>query len=111
MGLVSAGVSLERRLSLPDALLSRTDLRDLGLPRRAVDAVVRALPVVELPGFSRPFVRVGDYRELVEHSTYRGDRVRGVVQSPVQTSPRRTAAQAASAQGCSSPTRPNRGSA
>jgi hypothetical protein len=31
-------------------MLSRTDLRDLGLERRAVDAVFRALPVVKLLG-------------------------------------------------------------
>jgi hypothetical protein len=60
----------------PDAFLSRTDLGELGLERRAVDAVFRALPVVVLPGYSRPLVRVADYLELVERSTYTGDRVR-----------------------------------
>jgi hypothetical protein len=64
------------RLANPDALLSRTDLRELGLGRRAVDAVFRAIPVVVLPGYSRPLVRVADYLGLVERSTYRGDRVR-----------------------------------
>ena len=68
--------SLEERLGNPDALLSRTNLRELGLPRRAVDAVFRACPVVVLPGYSRPLVLVRDYLELVELSTYRGDRVR-----------------------------------
>jgi hypothetical protein len=29
-----------------------------------------------LPGYSRPFVRVADYVELVERATYRDDRVR-----------------------------------
>jgi hypothetical protein len=64
------------RLGDPDAFLSRTDLRELGLERRAVDAVFRALPVVVLPGYSRPLIRVSDYLELVEASTYRGGRVR-----------------------------------
>jgi hypothetical protein len=32
--------------------------------------------VVVLPGYSRPLVLVRDYLELVERSTYRGDRVR-----------------------------------
>jgi hypothetical protein len=41
-----------------------------------VDAVFRALPVVVLPGYSRPLVRVSDYLELIEQSTYAGDRVR-----------------------------------
>lgn len=66
----------DERLELPDAFLSRTDLRELGLERRAVDAVFRAVPVVSLPGYSRPLIRVADYRALIEASTYRGDRVR-----------------------------------
>ena len=36
-------------LETPGALLSRTHLRELGLERRAVDAVFRALDVVILP--------------------------------------------------------------
>ena len=64
------------RLANPDALLSRTDLRELGLERRAVDAVFRVLPVVVLPGYSRPLIRVADYLAVLEASTYRGDRVR-----------------------------------
>lgn len=64
------------RLANPDAVLSRGDLGELGLPRRAVDAVFRALPVIVLPGYSRPMVRVGDYLAFVGEHTYRGDRVR-----------------------------------
>ena len=64
------------RLDNPDAFLSRSDLRELGLERRAVDAVFRACPVVVFPGYSRPLVRVSDYRALVDQSTYSGDRVR-----------------------------------
>ena len=67
---------LQERLELPEALLSRTDLAALGLPRRAVDAVFLELDVVVLPGYSRPFVRVRDYIELVDRSTYADDRVR-----------------------------------
>jgi hypothetical protein len=58
------------------ALLSRGDLRELGLERRAVDAVFRALDVVVLPGYSRPMVRAEDYRRLLDECTYRGDKVR-----------------------------------
>lgn len=61
---------------MPEALLSRTDLAALGLPRRAVDAVFRALDVLVLPGYSGPMVRATDYLELVERATYRDDRVR-----------------------------------
>ena len=73
---VRARPSASDRLANPDALLSRTDLRELGLERRAVDAVFRALPVVVLPGYRRPLIRVRDYLELLARSTYDGDRVR-----------------------------------
>ena len=63
-------------LSTDGALLTRSHLRELGLERRAVDAVFRELECVFLPGYSRPLVRAGDYLALIERSTCRGDRVR-----------------------------------
>ena len=63
-------------LETPGALLTRSHLRWLGLERRAIDAVFRALPVVALPGYSRPLIRAEQYLELVEEHTYRDDRVR-----------------------------------
>jgi len=75
-------VNVERRraaaelLETHGALLTRSHLRDLGLERRAVDAVFRALPVVALPGYSRPMIRAEDYLAHVEQHTYRDDRVR-----------------------------------
>ena len=60
------------------ALLTRTHLRDLGLERRAVDAVFRILPVVALPGYSRPMIRAEEYLALVEEHTYRDERVRPI---------------------------------
>jgi hypothetical protein len=63
-------------LETPGALLTRSHLRGLGLERRAVDAVFRALPVVALPGYSRPMIRAEEFLELVDHCTYRDDRVR-----------------------------------
>jgi hypothetical protein len=68
--------SAAERLSNPDAVLTRTDLRELGLERRAVDAVFRALPVIVLPGYKRPLIRARDYQALLEQSTYNGGRVR-----------------------------------
>lgn len=68
----SAAELLER----PGAVLSRTDLRELGWERRAVDAIFRELPVMFLPGYTRGHVRREDYLELLERSTYRGDRPR-----------------------------------
>ena len=65
-------------LDTPGALLNRSHLRELGLERRAVDAVFRALPVVALPGYSRPLIRAEQYLELVDDHTFRGDRVRPI---------------------------------
>jgi hypothetical protein len=73
---VSTRPSAGKRLTNPDAILSRTDLRELGWERRAVDAIFRGCPVIVPPGYSRPVIRVGDYFELLEASTFRGDRVR-----------------------------------
>jgi hypothetical protein len=64
------------RLTNPDAVLTRSDLRELGWERRAVDAIVRACPAVAIPGYSRAVILVRDYLELIESSTFRGDRVR-----------------------------------
>jgi hypothetical protein len=74
----AASADAERLLELPDALLTRSHLRALGLERRAIDAVFRALPVVALPGYSRPLIRARDYVELVAANTYCGDRVRPI---------------------------------
>jgi hypothetical protein len=63
-------------LVTPGALLTRSHLRQLGLERRAIDAVFRSLPIVALPGYSRPMIRAEQYLELVEQHTYRDDRVR-----------------------------------
>ena len=41
-----------------------------------VDAVFRILPVVALPGYSRPIIRAEEYLALIARSTYSGDRVR-----------------------------------
>jgi hypothetical protein len=68
-------------LAVPEALLTRTHLRELGLERRAVDAVFRALPVVALPGYSRPMVRAQDYLKLVKCNTFNDDRVRPIVRA------------------------------
>lgn len=73
---MSVRPSAPQLLETPGALLSRSHLRELGLERRAVDAVFRALDVVVLPGYSRPMVRAEDYLALLERSTYSGDRVR-----------------------------------
>jgi hypothetical protein len=60
------------RLANPDAVLSRSDLRELGYERRAVDAIFRGCAIVLLPGYSRPLIRVRDYLAFVEANTYDG---------------------------------------
>lgn len=64
------------RLANPSAVLTRSDLRELGWERRAVDAIVRGCPAVAILGYSRTVILVRDYLQLVESSTFRGDRVR-----------------------------------
>lgn len=73
---MSVRPSAAQRLATADAILTRSDLRELGWERRAVDAIVRGCPTVALPGYSRPVVLVRDYVAFLEAATYRGDRVR-----------------------------------
>jgi hypothetical protein len=69
-------VNVADRLANTDSVLSRTDLRDLGWPRRGVDAVFRHVRNIYLPGYSRPVVLVKDYLAFLEQHTYDGERVR-----------------------------------
>lgn len=73
---MSARPSPAERLANPDAVLTRTDLRELGWERRAVDAIVRGCPAVAIPGYSRTVVLVRDYQAFLAEHTFRGDRVR-----------------------------------
>ena len=66
----------ESLLETPGALLTRSDLRELGLERRAIDAVFRRLPIVALPGYTRPMIHAREYLELIDQHTYRDDCVR-----------------------------------
>jgi hypothetical protein len=70
---VSGRPSPNELLERPGALLTRSDLRQLGLERRAIDAVFRALPLVLLPGYSRPLIKASDYLELIKRETYGND--------------------------------------
>ena len=68
----SAVELLEQRTGL----LTRSHLRDLGLPRAGIDAVFKRLDVVFFEGYSRPMVKVEDYLDLLAQSTYGRDQVR-----------------------------------
>jgi hypothetical protein len=68
----AAGVNGPTALELlerPAALLSSSHLAELGLSRRAIDAVLRALPVVIFPGYRRTLVKVEDFVALAEKGT------------------------------------------
>lgn len=69
---MSERLTLAERMALPGAVLSRTDLRDLGHERRAVDAIFRACPTIHLEGYGRPQIRVEDYLAHLAERTYDG---------------------------------------
>ena len=50
----------------------------LGLGRRAVDQLVRALPVVAIPGVRRVYLRRADVEAYLDQHTYADDRVRPI---------------------------------
>jgi hypothetical protein len=60
------------RLANPNAVLSRTDLGELGYERRAIDAIFRGCDVISLSGYARPLITVAAYRDYLERSTYDG---------------------------------------
>jgi hypothetical protein len=68
-------VTVEEKLRNPDAYLYRGDLFKLGLGRRAVDAIFEKKGE-QVPGYSRPVIRVKHWLDYRETFTYRGDRVR-----------------------------------
>jgi hypothetical protein len=61
--------------ALPDGFLTRSDLREMGLPRSAVDAIFRALPVVLVPGYRRPMIRTADFLAFIAEHTFGNDEV------------------------------------
>jgi hypothetical protein len=58
---VSDRPSAAELLKTPEALLTRSHMRELGLGRNAIDSIFRQLPVVAIPGYSRPMIRVADF--------------------------------------------------
>jgi hypothetical protein len=75
---VSEKPSAADLLQRPGALLTRSHLRELGLERRAIEAVFRELDTYHLPGYSRPLIRVADYLALLDRSRFSDDRVRPI---------------------------------
>jgi hypothetical protein len=60
------------RLTNPDAVLSRSDLRELGYERRAIDAIFRACEIIVLDGYSRPLITVANYCAYLESCRHDG---------------------------------------
>jgi hypothetical protein len=63
-------------LKTPGAMLSSTHLKELGWSRNAIDAIWRSCPMVVLPGFKRPMLRIEDYLGYLEEHTYRNEQPR-----------------------------------
>lgn len=76
--------SLAERLRNPEAFLSRSDLRELGLERRAIDAIFRSCEVVYLPGYSRGLIKVHAYHRVISDSTFRDNHVRPTGRGPTK---------------------------
>lgn len=75
---MSARPSASELLQTPGALLQRKHFRELGLERRAIDAIYRHCRVVYMPDYSHGMVRVEDYLAFLAGHTFCdgcGDRV------------------------------------
>ena len=64
----------------PDAVLTRSDLAELGYPRRAIDIIIKNVMqdgagVQVLPGFSRPMITVRDFLAFRDRCTFRDNQV------------------------------------
>ena len=55
--------------ALPDLLDNARLREELGITRAAADAIMRQLPVVQIDGLRKVFVRRADVQALLERST------------------------------------------
>jgi hypothetical protein len=67
---VSERPSAAERVRIPEAVLSRGDLHELGWERRAIDVIFGRVPVISLPGTRRPAIRVADYLAFLAAYTF-----------------------------------------
>jgi len=61
--------------TLPQLLDAKGLQSELGITRAAADKIIRALPVVQLPGLRKVYVRRPDVEQLLEEHTYEKDQV------------------------------------
>ncbi len=73
---MSGRPSAAQLLECPGALLTRSDLAELGLTRTMIDAVFRACPVVVFPGSRRGRHPARGLPRPARPLHYRDDRVR-----------------------------------
>ena len=60
---------------LPELLDAKRLATELGVTRAAAEAIMRRLPVVQLPGLRKVYVKRADVAALLEEHTYSNDRV------------------------------------
>ncbi len=73
---MSAPVSLDEvRGRLPQLLDAKALQAELGVTRAAAEAIMRRLPVVQIEGLRKTFVRRSDVARLIEASTFSKDQV------------------------------------
>jgi hypothetical protein len=60
---------------LPELLDAKRLQADLGITRAAAEALMRQLPIVQIAGLRKVYVRRGDVAALLERSTFAKDQV------------------------------------
>jgi hypothetical protein len=61
--------------TLPELLDAKRLQRELGVSRAAAEAVLRAVPIVQIPGLRKTYCRRADVAELLERRTFKKDQV------------------------------------
>jgi hypothetical protein len=60
---------------LPELLDAKRLQAELGVTRAAAEAIMRQLPVVQIPGLRKTYCRHSDVARLLEERTFEKDRV------------------------------------
>jgi hypothetical protein len=60
---------------LPELLDAKALRAELGVSRAAAEAIMRLLPIVQIPGLRKVYVRRQDVRRLLEERTFEKDTV------------------------------------
>jgi hypothetical protein len=61
--------------ALPELLDARHLAAELGITRAAAEAIIRQLPIVQVPGLRKVYVRRPDVEGLLERCTFAKDEV------------------------------------